>query len=309
MKAKVGRIVAWAVTIGLLAHLLSTVRGAEVLRAIESAPLWTVPALAALVGLVYLADSLAIWKTFGWFLTRLSFVDVLTVRGATYILAVVNYAIGQGAIIYFVNRARGVPVLRGAGAVLLVMGINVLLLLLLTSLGVAVAADVPPLLRTIVLGGYIGLGVYAAVLAVRPPWLARRPLFEVLFSAGIVGHLRAMAIRVPHLVSLVLLNYTALHAFGVKVPLVQAAVFLPIVYLVAVLPISVQGIGPTQTVMIYFFASYAPGGSAREVVLASSLVAQVVALFVQAAIGVFCLRTRLARDLTRARASAEPAST
>ncbi len=40
-------------------------------------------------------------------------------RGATYLLAAVNYNVGQGAIVYFVHRARGVPVVRGLATVLL----------------------------------------------------------------------------------------------------------------------------------------------------------------------------------------------
>ena len=42
-------------------------------------------------------------------------------------------------------------------------------------------------------------------------------------------------------------------------PLVDALATLPIVFLVAVLPISVQGLGTTQAAMVFFFARYAPG--------------------------------------------------
>ena len=92
---------------------------------------------------VYLADSFAIWKTFGWFLTRMSFKDVLLVRGATYLLAAINYNVGQGAIVYFVHRTAGAPILRGIATVLLMMGINVLALLFLATAGLAIAPDVP----------------------------------------------------------------------------------------------------------------------------------------------------------------------
>jgi hypothetical protein len=58
-------------------------------------------------------------------------------------------SVGQGAIVYFLHRTRGVPVLRTTGAVLLIMGINIVLLLLLASVGLAVAPEVPPGLRTL----------------------------------------------------------------------------------------------------------------------------------------------------------------
>src|SRR5688500_17781121 len=131
MRKRLSRILAWVVALGLLAFLLSRISLADMLRAVQASASWTVPAVAVGVLLVYLADSFAIWKTFGWLVAKLSFREVLVVRGATYLLALVNYALGQGAIVYFVNRSRGVPVMRGTAAVLLVMGINVLVLLML----------------------------------------------------------------------------------------------------------------------------------------------------------------------------------
>ena len=92
-----------------------------------------VPAVLASVVAIYLADSFAIWKTFGWFLTRMSFADVLLVRGATYLLAAINYNVGQGAIVYFVHRSAGTTVMRGVATILLVLGINVLALLFLAT--------------------------------------------------------------------------------------------------------------------------------------------------------------------------------
>ncbi len=68
-----------------------------------------------------------------------------------------------------------------------------------------------------------------------------------------------------------------LRGFGVAVPILQAVAALPVVFFIAVLPISVQGLGTTQATMIFFFARYAPGDSHAQqaAVLAASLVGQV----------------------------------
>jgi hypothetical protein len=308
MKKNLARIAAWLVTLGLLGYLVTTVKPADVAHAIKAAPGWTLPVLAGLVVLVFLADSLAIWRTFGWFLARLSFGEVLIVRGATYILALVNYALGQGAIVYFVHRSRGTPVLRGTAAVLLIMGINLLMLLILASLGLGLAPEVPAFLKTVVIAGYAGLAVYLTLLVIKPRWLSTRPVFDVLLTAGLGGHVKALLVRVPHILSLVLLTYTSLRAFGIAVPLKQALLFLPIVYFVGVLPISFQGWGTTQFVMVHFFARYATGADPRAVVFASSVTTQVVALVVQAAIGLLCLRNQLARDISKMPATTASAS-
>jgi hypothetical protein len=287
----------WAITLAALAYLFSRVPAGEVALAATRAAPWTIPTVVGLVVAVYLADCLAIWKTFGWFVAPLSFAETLTIRGATYLLALINYALGQGAFVYFLNRWRGVPPLRATGAVLLLMGVNMILLLLLSAVGLALGADVPPELRAVLLASVVGLVAYGALLVLRPAWLARRPIFDVLLQAGLGGHACATAVRLPHLAALLLLNYAALRAFGIEVPARQALVALPVVFFVAVLPISVQGLGPAQGAMIYFFARFAPGppDAQAATVFAASLGTQAIAWMVQLAIGLVCLRTSLMR--------------
>jgi hypothetical protein len=302
MRKKLGPVLAWAGTIAILFYLFRTIDPAQVWTKIHDAYWWAIPANAVLVLAVYLADSFAIKKTFGWFVAPLSYREVLVVRGATYLLALVNYTVGQGAIVYFVNRSRGVPVLRGTAAVLLVMGINVLMLLVLASIGLIVDSSVPPFLWRVIAAAYAGLVIYIMLVAIRPRWLAKRPIFDVLLSAGVGGHLRSMAVRMPHILTLLALSWFSLAAFGVVVPVGKAILCLPIVYFVAVLPISFQGLGTSQAMLIHFFAAYAPGSTDKArwaAVLAASLVSQAIAFLIQLSIGIGCMRSQLARGLVR----------
>jgi hypothetical protein len=74
---------------------------------------------------------------------------------------------------------------------------------------------------------------------------------------------------------------------------------LPVIMFIAVLPISVQGLGTTQAAMVLFFARYVPAaaGDPKAVVLAASLTAQVIALTFQVSTGLVCMRTKTARGL------------
>jgi uncharacterized membrane protein YbhN (UPF0104 family) len=310
MKKRLVRLLAWAVTAGLLALLFRHIPFHEVVEAARGAASWTVPAAFFFALLIYLGDSFAIWKTFGWFLAPLSFADVLLVRGATYLLAAINYNVGQGAIVYFVHRVARVPVMRGVATVLLIMGVNVLALLFLATFGLVAAPAVPHALRLIVAVAYAGLAVYAVAVIVKPRWLATRPLFDVLLGAGLRGHTRALLVRLPHIASLFAAQIVLMRAFGIAVPVFDAVAALPVVFFVAVLPISVQGLGTTQATMIYFFARYAPGDSHAQqaAVLAASLVTQVCMLLVQAVLGVACLRSRVGRALTAAASEAQAES-
>jgi hypothetical protein len=300
MRHRWGRILAWALAIGLLGYLFWKIPLSEVMRALHGAAPWGIPVMAGMTLVVYLADSLAMWKTFGWFVVPLAFREVLVIRGATYLLGLVNYALGQGGIVYFVHRSRGVPVVRGAAAVLLIMGINLLVLLFLSTAGLATGGEGIPALRTLLIVGYVGLAIYAVAVVTRPRFLTSRPVFDVLLTAGISGYLKALVVRVPHVLTLVVLTSASLRAFGVAIPIKQALLCLPVVFLVT--PFSVQGLGTMQAAMIFFFARYAPGDrSFQEAsVLVASLVGQFVALVVQAAISLVCLRSHIARELKQA---------
>ena len=146
---------------------------------------------------------------------------------------------------------------------------------------------------------YAGLAIYVVALIVRPAWLVRRPLFDVVLGAGIAGHLRALLVRLPHIATLIVFELALLRGFHVAVPVLAALAVLPIVFLVAALPISVQGLGTTQAAMIYFFARYAPGDwpAQQATIMAASLVGQALALGLQALIGVVCLRSRVGRSI------------
>ncbi|HEY8925796.1 MAG TPA: lysylphosphatidylglycerol synthase domain-containing protein [Polyangia bacterium] len=312
MRARLGRIAAWAVTGGALGWLFWKTPFSEVVAALKHAAPWTIPAILACVALIYIADSFAMWKTFGWFLAQLPFRDVLIVRGATYLLAAINYSVGQGAIVYFVHRARGVPVMRGVATVLLIMGTNLLVLLAFVTAGLLLSSTRPPALVPVVGAAWAGLAVYVAIVLARPRFLATRPIFDVLLSAGLIGHLKAMLVRLPHIASLVLFQVVALRSLGVVIPFDIALATLPVVMFIAVLPISVQGLGTTQAAMVLFFSSYVPAGAGdpHAVILGASLGAQAIALAFQVVTGFVCLRTRTARglgDAARQAAAESPA--
>jgi hypothetical protein len=303
MRKKLGRIVAWAFAAAILVYLFRGIHLAEIADAVRRAHWWAIPVNAIIVVAIYLADSFAIKKTFGWFVAPLSYIEVLAVRGATYLLALVSYSVGQGAIVYFVNRTRGIPILRGTAAVLLIMGINVLVLLMLASVGLVVAPDIPSKLKLIVAIAYVGLAIYITLVSIKPAWLAKRPVFDVLLSAGVGGHLRALLVRLPHIVTLLLLSWFSMAAFGIVIPVGKAILCLPIVYFVTVLPISPQGLGTSEFMLILFFAVYAPGTtdeSHKAAILAANGVCRVVANVIQALIGLICMRSQLTRDLRKA---------
>jgi uncharacterized membrane protein YbhN (UPF0104 family) len=206
-----------------------------------------------------------------------------------------HYGAGQGGMAYFVSRKTGVPIARAAGAVMLTIGVNAVAVALAALVGVLLGgAPEAVTLRWLVFGLAGGFPVYLAVIAAHPGFLARWKLLSPLFDAGLRGHFVAVAARLPHLAWLILGQIIAMRLFDITPPFAQALTLLPIVFVVAVLPISPSGIGTAQAVGVALFARFAPASedpvAGRATVLACFLALQLLSLLVQAVIGLFFLR-------------------
>lgn len=294
------RLAPWAVAAAALTWLFATIPLDALRAALARAPLGLVLGWVCLyVALVLLADALATWATFRHSLpeAKLGYLDVLDIRGATYLFAVLHYSAGQGGIAYFVARRAAIPIARAAGAVMLILGVNAIAVALCALVGLSLGgAPENPMLRWVVIALAAGFPVYLAVIAWRPGFLARWKLLTPLFDAGLRGHLVAVVARLPHLVWLIIGQYVSMRLFAIDPPVVQALTLLPLVMVVAVLPISPSGLGTAQAVAVALFARYAPGAPAdqRATVLACFLGIQLLALVVQALVGLVFLR-RLTR--------------
>jgi hypothetical protein len=233
-------------------------------------------------------DTLAMYYTFGWFGCRLPYRELYVIRAATYLLAVVQYYVGQAAVIGFLRQRKGVPLWQGAGWILFISGINMGVLVLLSTTGL-IKAEVSLLwLRWVPIGVGAGALVYAIVLWQRPARLARLAMLAPMFEMGVLGHVKATVVRLPHILVLVLWHFIALRWFGVAVPPLVALAYLPAVFFFAALPVSVQGLGLSQWAAVTFFAGYATRGASA--VLAYSLATTGASILVQVAMGVLFLR-------------------
>ena len=211
---------------------------------------------------VLCTDSLATWIGLLAVGIRRPIVHVAGVRGATYFLFLVNYALGQGAFGYYLNRT-GVSGKRSVGATLFLIGTNLATLLVVTTVAWALAPTDPnqtALWYTLIIGcsGYV---LYLVVIALAPKVLTRFEVLAPLFDAGLRGHALAMVGRIPHVAILVLGHWVALRVWGIAVPFSACMTLMPAVVIASVLPISPAGLGTTQAAFVYFFSKYAAGAT------------------------------------------------
>ncbi len=260
----------------------------------------------AILTVVLGTDSFSTWVGLLGLRMRRSLPAVIAVRGATFLLFIVNYAVGQGGFGYYLH-ATGESVLRATGATLFLIGTNLATLLLLTSLawiavphGGANGAFGPTLAI-----GCAGFALYLGVIAARPAALARRDVLAPLFEAGLGGHALAMVGRLPHVLAITLGHWAAMRVWGIAVPFSVGLTIMPAVVIASVIPISPAGLGTTQAAFVFFFSSYAPGATAEARtanILAFAIVHFVYGVLASLAVGLACMP--FARRYSRRPASA-----
>jgi uncharacterized membrane protein YbhN (UPF0104 family) len=224
---------------------------------------------------------------------RRGFLELFLLRGATYLLGLLSYVAGQGGVGVYLARS-GVRASRAAGAMLFLMITNGIVLVAIASLGLL--ADLPrdrrELLLLLIAGALCGIAVYLLVIRLRPRWLAERKAFTPLFEAGVGGHLKACAARLPHLLIMAAFQWGSFLVWGIALPFWRTLALMTVVLLVAALPITPSGLGTSQVLQVLFFSPWAPGAdaAARSAdVLALSLVHYVLGVVWQALVGLVCL--------------------
>jgi hypothetical protein len=106
------------------------------------------------------------------------------------------------------------------------------------------------------------------------------------FRMATLGRYGAIVLlRAPMFFVSLCLHYYAAHAFGVYIPFTQMLTFLPVIFMLAALPVTVAHLGTTQAAWIFFFNQYATVPQ----LLAFSLAAHLVFTATRALLGVIWL--------------------
>lgn len=218
------------------------------------------------------------------------------IKCASYLLAIVNYALGAAALTLLLRRRGGISLGEAASVVLLISSTDLILVLALAAAGTALLPDDVPVVSTGLLA-LAGLSFFGGLALVRAPG-SLGPL-ERIRSLAVFDALRYLPL--PRLAELLALRgaftlcflgicASAFYAFGLAPPLGLLVAGIMLVAVVGALPIAVAGLGTTQMAVIVIFAGTAP----EETLLAMSLVLSAGLISLRALMGFF-----FAREFTR----------
>src|SRR5262245_16986215 len=304
------RVAALAITIAVLAAIVARTPVDRIVGALRGARYGSFLALMVPNTVFYFCwDTLVLQRAIGWFHGEVAYRDLLPVRAASYVVGFFNTNVGRGALAAFLWRRLDVSFLELGGTVIFLVITEYMQLVIWAMLGVLgfrsdVTSSLLPIAAAVAL---LWLAFFAYTrLDVTPgrlwQWLVAPREWRLLRTfrrAGAGSYARIVVLRAPMFLVSLIAHYYAAQAFGIRIPFGQLLTFLPVIFMVAALPVTVAHLGTTQAAWLFFFGQYAPAPQ----LLAFSLVAHLTFTATRAFIGIILLPVAYA-DLT----TAEPAA-
>lgn len=259
------RLLPYLLGLFLLGYVAWSIDLHALLGAFQTVNYWAYGAMMfCFVVVLLLADALAMHAVFSKNIGPVKVSDLVVLRGASYLPAVLNYHLGQAWLTWFVSKVHRVPVTRVVGATLLVYATMLGGLVLLGSIAYFLQPEAFPwLLPVLVVSGLAALG-YLGVIARRPARLLRIPTTNFLLDAGVLGHLRALVFRLPHVIILFFSVWWPYELFDIHLSLADALTLLPPILLVGALPLTPQGMGTRELAAIQLLSPFGPGNAQQS---------------------------------------------
>jgi hypothetical protein len=269
-------------TAAILALILRRVPAAALADALRSADYRLFLALMIPNTLFYFAwDTLVLTVVMRWFHGPVAYRDLLPVRAASYVVGFFNTNLGRGAMAAYLSRRLHAPFLELGSTVIFLVLTEYTQLVLWAMLGL------------FGLRAEVSRGLLAVAAAVAGFWLLVRwlleprawALFRTFRLATTTRYVHIVLLRAPMFFVSLCLHYYAAHAFGIRIPFFEMLTFLPVIFMLAALPVTIAHLGTTQAAWIVFFSQHAPAPR----LLAFSLAAHLVFASTRALLGVLWL--------------------
>jgi uncharacterized membrane protein YbhN (UPF0104 family) len=225
------------------------------------------------------------------------------IKCASYLLAILNYALGGAALTVLLRRRAGIGLGESASVVLLISLTDLLLVLLLGAVAAATLEAEGPVVRAGVVA-VAGVGFFGGLLLLRMPAslgplerIRSLSVFDALRKAPVRRLAELAALRLLFSICFIGVAGATFYAFDIPISTSRLVVGMMVLAVVGALPIAVAGLGTGQIAAVYVFRGIAPEG----VLVAVSLVLSAGLIGLRAGMGLLFARefTREALEQTR----------
>src|SRR5215471_18063575 len=238
----------------------------------------------------FLLDTFVLSRLIRWFHGPLPYRELLPVRAVTYLVSILNTQLAQGALALYIYRRFRTPLAQITSTVVLMMLLETTNLILFATLGaVAFPGGAPLILLALPL---VLLTVWLLLISLARGKLG--VLGQRLSGSGLLSTFRRVRLHQCAVILglkgcvfclALLVHSQALGFFGMAIPLARLVAFLPVIFLMGALPITVAHLGTSQAAWIFFFSDYAPTAD----LLAYSLVSHLTFMLANGTFGVLFL--------------------
>jgi len=218
------------------------------------------------------------------------------VKSASYLLGIVNYALGAVALTVLLRKRAGLGIGESASIVLLISALDMIVVLGFATLaGIDAGEDAPAVRAGIV--ALAAVGFFGGMAILRIPGslgplerIRTLAVFDALRTTPLPRLCRLAGLRISFSLLFIALSWFVFFAFELDIGLGQLVFGMMVVAVVSALPIAVAGLGTGQATTLYVFRDVASAGE----LLALSLVLSAGMIVLRASMGLF-----FAREYTR----------
>jgi hypothetical protein len=238
----------------------------------------------------FLLDTFVLSKLIRWFHGPLPYRELLPVRAVTYLVSIINTQLAQGALALYMHRRFRTPLAQITSTVVLMILLETTNLILFATVGfIAFPGGAPlsllALPLALVVVWLLLLSLARGKLGVLGQRLSHSELLSTFRHARLRHCAVVLGLKGAVFLLALLVHSQALAFFGIEIPLVRLVAFLPVVFLMGALPITVAHLGTSQAAWIFFFSAYAPAAD----LLAYSLVSHLTFMLANGLFGVLFL--------------------
>ena len=290
----VRRIAPWVAAAAILWFLFSRIDRGLFIDSLARAELSIYIPLAVVFVLVwFFIETYNLHSLYRFYGHPVNFSTMLKVRGATFLLMIVNYGLGAGGIAVYMKKFRGVPFLRSTGMLFFYMVVESAGIALLAVAGYVLAggSGIQDWILYLSMGLFLFYNSELVFLKYMPPVGFLKKFLKSSFVAPVRESTARIYSgiffqRIGYFLTFVVFFYFGVQAFHMQIPFLTLTALVPIIFFVGNLPITPFGLGTIQAAMLFFFRTY----SSEENILALSILYTASLLFLRALIGLYYLK-------------------